>query len=121
MLLTASANGSVGMEAGWRILSAGGSALDAVEAATREVEDNPNDHSVGYSGYPNMLGKVELDASIMDGATRRAGTRGGGPGRPDAVRHGTAGRNRWRGPRLPAPDHDCPGGHGSAPPRDGGW
>lgn len=76
MLLTASANGSVGMEAGWRILSAGGSALDAVEAATREVEDNPNDHSVGYSGYPNMLGKVELDASIMDGATRRAGTVG---------------------------------------------
>jgi beta-aspartyl-peptidase (threonine type) len=76
MLLTASANGSVGMEAGWRILSAGGSALDAVEAATREVEDNPNDHSVGYSGYPNMVGKVELDASIMDGATRRAGTVG---------------------------------------------
>src|ERR1035437_7700836 len=64
------------MDAGWRILSAGGSALDAVEAATREVQDNPDDHSVGYSGYPNLLGTVELDASLMDGATRRAGTVG---------------------------------------------
>jgi beta-aspartyl-peptidase (threonine type) len=64
------------MEAGWAILSSGGSALDAVEAATREVEDNPDDHSVGYDGYPNLLGTVELDASLMDGATRRAGTVG---------------------------------------------
>ena len=76
MLLVASANGSVGMEAGWAILSTGGSALDAVEAATRQVEDNPDDHSVGYDGYPNLLGTVELDASLMDGATRRAGTVG---------------------------------------------
>jgi beta-aspartyl-peptidase (threonine type) len=76
MLLVASANGSVGMEAGWRILSGGGSALDAVEAAAREVEDNPADHSVGYSGYPNLLGAVELDASLMDGASRRAGAVG---------------------------------------------
>jgi L-asparaginase / beta-aspartyl-peptidase len=76
MLLVASANGSVGMESGWRILSGGGSALDAVEAASRDVEDNPSDHSVGYSGYPNLLGVVELDASLMDGATRRAGAVG---------------------------------------------
>ena len=76
MLLVASANGSVGMEAGWEILARGGSALDAVEAATRMVEDNPEDHSVGYDGYPNLEGTVELDASLMDGATRRAGTVG---------------------------------------------
>ena len=73
----ASANGSVGMQAGWAILASGGAALDAVEAAAREVEDNPEDHSVGYSGYPNLLGQVELDASLMDGATRRAGAVGG--------------------------------------------
>ena len=77
VLLVASANGSVGMSAGWAILSAGGTALDAVEAAAREVEDNPDDHSVGYSGYPNLLGQVELDASLMDGETRRAGAVGG--------------------------------------------
>jgi len=76
MLLVASANGAVGMEAAWEILATGGPALDAVEAAARMVEDNPEDHSVGYDGYPNLLGVVELDASLMDGATRRAGTVG---------------------------------------------
>lgn len=76
MILIASANGAVGMDAGWAILQAGGSALDAVEAATRPVEDNPDEHSVGYGGYPNLLGEVELDASIMEGTTLRAGAVG---------------------------------------------
>ena len=77
MLLVASANGAVGMDAGWEVLAGGGSALDAVEVATRLVEDEPTDHTVGYSGYPNLLGEVELDASIMDGTTRAAGAVGG--------------------------------------------
>ncbi len=76
MIIIASSNGDVGMAAGWEILQAGGSALDAVEAATRLVEDNPEDHSVGYGGYPNLLGEVELDASIMDGTALRAGAVG---------------------------------------------
>jgi L-asparaginase / beta-aspartyl-peptidase len=76
VIIIASSNGMIGMAAGWEILSAGGSALDAVETATRLVEDNPEDHSVGYGGYPNLLGEVELDASIMDGATLRAGAVG---------------------------------------------
>ena len=61
------------MEAGMDILRSGGSALDAVEAACRVVEDNPEDHSVGTGGYPNSAGEVELDASLMEGTTRRAG------------------------------------------------
>lgn len=77
MIIIASANGAIGMPAAWEILQSGGSALDAVEAATRLVEDNPDDHSVGYGGYPNLLGEVELDASIMEGSTRRAGAVGG--------------------------------------------
>ena len=76
MILISSSNGNIGMAAGWAILKSGGSALDAIEAATRLVEDNPDDHSVGYGGYPNLLGEVELDASIMDGTTRRAGAVG---------------------------------------------
>lgn len=76
MVIVASANGAVGMDAAWAILEAGGSALDAVEAATRLVEDNPEDHSVGYGGYPNLLGEVELDASIMEGTALRAGAVG---------------------------------------------
>jgi beta-aspartyl-peptidase (threonine type) len=73
------------MAAAWDVLSSGGSALDAVEAATREVEDNPADHTVGYGGYPNLVGVVELDASIMEGATRRAGAVGGLQGYRHAV------------------------------------
>ena len=73
MIVIASANGSVGMEAAVAVLRAGGSALDAVEAGTKFVEANTDDHSVGVGGYPNVLGDVELDASIMEGTTRRAG------------------------------------------------
>lgn len=40
---------------------------------TRLVEENTTDHSVGLGGLPNLLGEVELDASIMDGAGREAG------------------------------------------------
>ena len=76
MFLIASGNGDVGMDAAWAVLERGGSALDAVEAGTRLVEDNPADHSVGYGGFPNLLGEVELDASIMDGTTLRAGAVG---------------------------------------------
>jgi L-asparaginase / beta-aspartyl-peptidase len=76
MIVVASANGIVGIERAMEILRQGGTALDAVEAATRIVEDNPADHTVGYGGYPNLLGEVELDASIMDGRTLRAGAVG---------------------------------------------
>ena len=55
------------------LLRAGASALDAVEAAVRLVESDEDNHTVGVGGVPNLLGEVELDASIMDGATRRAG------------------------------------------------
>src|SRR6266516_7542528 len=76
MIIIASSNGDIGIPTAWDILQSGGSAIDAVEAATRIVEDNPDDHSVGYGGYPNLLGEVELDASIMDGTTLRAGAVG---------------------------------------------
>ena len=72
-IMIASERGEVGLPAGIEILAAGGAALDAVEAAVREVESNPDDHWVGIGGIPNLLGVVELDASIMDGRTRAAG------------------------------------------------
>ncbi len=76
MLVIASANGAVGIEAAMQVLRDGGSALDAVEAGIRPVESNPADHTVGYSGLPNLLGVVEVDASIMDGRTLQAGAVG---------------------------------------------
>jgi len=71
--MIASERGEVGLAAGMALLRAGGSAMDAVEAAIRVAEANEADHYVGVGGLPNLLGEVELDASIMDGATRRAG------------------------------------------------
>lgn len=62
--------------AGVDVLKAGGSALDAVEAATRLVESNPDDTSVGMSGIPNILGVQEMDASLMCGRTLRTGAVG---------------------------------------------
>ncbi len=61
------------IEKGRDILNAGGSAIDAVEEVIKLVELNPNDWSVGFNGFPNLLGKIELDASIMVGSTRKAG------------------------------------------------
>jgi isoaspartyl peptidase/L-asparaginase-like protein (Ntn-hydrolase superfamily) len=61
------------MIAAMDLLRAGSSALDAVEFAVRAVEANEADHYVGVGGLPNLLGDVELDASIMEGATRKAG------------------------------------------------
>ncbi|MGQ9680841.1 MAG: N(4)-(beta-N-acetylglucosaminyl)-L-asparaginase [Candidatus Bathyarchaeia archaeon] len=55
------------------ILKKGGSAIDAVEATVNAVENNPMDSSVGLGGVPNMLGVVQLDASIMDGRTLKTG------------------------------------------------
>lgn len=68
-----SANARVGFEAAIGKLKAGGSAMDAAIAAVRCVEDNRDDHGVGTGGIPNVVGQVELDASVMDGRTLAAG------------------------------------------------
>ncbi|MCM8729748.1 isoaspartyl peptidase/L-asparaginase [Hephaestia sp. GCM10023244] len=47
-------------------LNAGGTPLDAVEAGARVPEADPDNHSVGYGGYPDRDGHVTLDAIIMD-------------------------------------------------------
>jgi beta-aspartyl-peptidase (threonine type) len=73
MIIVASSNGRVGILAAMEVLRNGGSAIDAVEAGIRLVESNPQDNTVGLGGIPNLLGEVELDASIMDGRTLAAG------------------------------------------------
>jgi isoaspartyl peptidase/L-asparaginase-like protein (Ntn-hydrolase superfamily) len=84
-IVVASDNASVGIHQAVEVLRRGGSAVDAVVAGIKPVEANPNDHSVGLSGLPNLLGEVELDASIMDGRGLRAGSIGALKGYQDAI------------------------------------
>ena len=58
--------------AGAAILDTGGNALDAVEAAARVLEDDPC-FNAGRGSVLAHDGHIELDAALMDGATRRAG------------------------------------------------
>lgn len=57
---------------GYNCLQAGGSALDAVEIAVRELENNPL-FNAGKGAVFNNKGQHELDASIMCGNTLKAG------------------------------------------------
>jgi beta-aspartyl-peptidase (threonine type) len=66
-------NSIIGLPKGLKILQESGNALDAVEESIKLIENNPYDITVGFNGFPNLLGIVELDASIMDGKTRNAG------------------------------------------------
>ncbi|MBC7946725.1 MAG: isoaspartyl peptidase/L-asparaginase [Chitinophagaceae bacterium] len=61
------------LDAGYAILKKGGSALDAVEAAVRFMEDNPL-FNAGKGAVFTNEGKNELDAAIMDGRTLAAGS-----------------------------------------------
>lgn len=60
------------VNAGWEILTNGGSALDAATRAVLLMEDDET-FDAGRGSFMNADGNVELDASIMDGRTLRAG------------------------------------------------
>lgn len=73
-IVISSANGLAACARAMEMLNQGGDTLDAVVAGVNLVEEDPNDDSVGYGGLPNEHGVVELDASLMHGPTRRAGS-----------------------------------------------
>ncbi len=57
---------------GWKVLKEGGSALDSVMEAVRIMEDDPA-FDAGIGSFLNEEGRVDLDASIMDGDSLEAG------------------------------------------------
>lgn len=69
-------------EIGWEVLAAGGSAVDAVEAAIRALEDNPA-FNAGTGSVLNADGEVEMDAALMEGTHLHAG----GVGAVQGLRH----------------------------------
>ncbi len=60
------------LDAGEQVLGGGGSAIDAVEAAARALEESES-FNAGRGSVLAHDGHIELDAAIMDGRTRRAG------------------------------------------------
>ena len=59
--------------AGHNVLVSNGTALDAVEIAVRELENDPV-FNAGHGSIMNCLGDVEMDAMIMEGATLSIGS-----------------------------------------------
>ncbi|MFN0156804.1 MAG: isoaspartyl peptidase/L-asparaginase family protein [Bacteroidota bacterium] len=59
-------------KAGWAVLAKGGTAVEAVETAIIIMEDDET-FDAGRGSFINQVGEVELDASIMNGKTLRAG------------------------------------------------
>jgi beta-aspartyl-peptidase (threonine type) len=70
---------------GWDVLSAGGSALDAVEAAVVVLEDLPC-FNAGRGSVLNAEGLIETDAALMSGADLRAGAVAGLTGIANPIR-----------------------------------
>jgi N4-(beta-N-acetylglucosaminyl)-L-asparaginase len=66
IILSTWAFGQVANQAGWDILSKGGTALDAVESTAKFVEADLTQKSVGLGALPDRDGYVTLDACIMD-------------------------------------------------------
>jgi len=65
--------------AGWRVLAAGGGALDAVEGAVRALEDDPR-FNAGRGSVLTRDGTIETDASIMEGDRLQCGAVAALPG-----------------------------------------
>ena len=107
ILLVSSSNARVGLHDGMAVLRDGGSAIDAVVATIRRVEANPDDHSVGYGGLPNLLRRGRARRQHHGrphlGVRRRRRPQGPpGRHRPRPHRHGQAAARPDRRRRRPA-------------------
>lgn len=76
MIIVANSEAGAGIEQAVDILKSGRHGLDALETALNRVEEDPKVRSVGYGGWPNLIGEMEFDAGVMDGTTRRTGSVG---------------------------------------------
>ena len=76
MIVVTNNEGTPGVATTARLLAQGSPALAAIEAGIRLVESDETVRTVGRGGWPNLLGEVELDASVMDGTTLRTGSVG---------------------------------------------
>ena len=69
----------------WKCCAGGGSAVDAVVAGIKPSKPIPTIIVSAFRGLPNLLGEVELDASIMDGQGLRPAAVGALQEHQDAI------------------------------------
>ena len=79
-MLLANAEAWPGFETTIDLLKHGGASIDAMVSGIAKVEREAKVRSVGYGGWPNMLGEMEFDAGVMDGTSRDVGAVGAVPG-----------------------------------------
>lgn len=72
-VVVASSNGLRAVQKAYDLVMQGADTLDAIIEGVKIQELDPEDASVGYGGYPNEEGVVQLDASCMHGPSKRAG------------------------------------------------
>lgn len=73
-IVISSANGLRATDKAMELINNGSDALDAVIAGVNIIEDDPDNQTVGYGGFPNEDGEVVLDACCMHGPTHNAGS-----------------------------------------------
>ena len=78
-MLLANAEAWPGFDTTVELLKSGGAGIDAMVAGIAKVEREAKVRSVGYGGWPNMIGGMEVDAGGMDGTTRDVGAVGAVP------------------------------------------
>jgi L-asparaginase len=76
MMLIANAEGAPGIELAAAELANRANGLDAIVAGISLVEKSTDVRSVGFGGWPNLLGTMEFDAGVMDGDTLESGAVG---------------------------------------------
>jgi len=78
-MLLANAEAWPGFETTVDLLKQGGAGIPSMVSGIAKVEREAKVRSVGYGGWPNMLGEMEFDAGVMDGTTRDVGAVGAVP------------------------------------------
>jgi len=76
MIVIANSEGHPGIALSAEQLQQGKDGLRAIVEGIKLVELDPTVRTVGYGGWPNVLGDMELDASVMDGNSLRTGAIG---------------------------------------------
>ncbi|MDB5530985.1 MAG: asparaginase [Devosia sp.] len=79
MQLLANVEAYPGFDTAIAMLKDGAPGLEAMVAGMGYVERDVRVRSVGFGGWPNMLGKMEFDAGVMNGTTREVGSVGAVP------------------------------------------